>query len=408
MSYTFNKVVDIDARSKDAFGRIRVAELTNLLEVKHVYDKAPLIVDEMLNGSATSVWDSDHSDVEMSTTSNSDFVIRQTKGRGVYSPGKSGMFNATFMNFHIQNNIIKRVGYFSTSTVHPFTAALDGIFLESNGVTDEISFQIWRNGIEIFNCPSDLWDSSVVDPSTIDWEQDQLMTIDFQWLGAGRTRFGLTLDQGEVIFATHVSANAVQDPYMKNPNQPIRYEIRQTGSGSGTFHQMCANYSIEGSQNKLNKSVSIGNLTERNLATPGVKYALLGYRHDADYAGSNIVLESLFALNQISGTDYLITVEMNPGITGGTASWTSVANTPVEFAQGNGSLVVTSSQITIKSYIGKSNSATTDNYSLLDNLIVPGTCINGVQDEVWICVVPLTVSGSTKIRALTANLNFYD
>jgi hypothetical protein len=409
MSYTFNKTVDIDERLKDAFGRLTVSELTNILEVKHVYDKAPLVVDELTNGTGNTVWDSDHSDVEMNVSNNGDFVIRQTKGRGVYSPGKSGLVNATFMNFHLQNNVIKRVGYFSSSTAYPYSASFDGMFLESNGVTDTISFQIWRNGIEIFNCPLSGWDSSVVDPNTIDFEQDQLLTIDFQWLGAGRVRFGLTLDEGEIIFATHVSANHVQDPYIKNPNQPIRYEIRQNGSGTGgTLHQLCANYSIEGSHNILNKSVSIGNTTERNLAVPGVKYALLGYRHGSNYSGSNIVLESLFSLNQITGTDYLITVEMNPGITGGTASWTAVTNTPVEVAQGNGSLTVNSTPLTIKSYIGKGNAATTDNYSLVDNLIVPGTCINGVRDEVWICVTPLIVSGNTKIRAITANLNFYD
>jgi hypothetical protein len=62
----------------------------------------------------------------------------------------------------------------------------------------------------------------------------------------------------------------------------------------------------------------------------------------------------------------------------------------------------------IKSYIGKGNAATTDNFQLLDNLIKPGVCIDGTRDIMWICVTPLVISGSTKIRAVVANLNYYD
>jgi hypothetical protein len=378
------------------------------IELKHVYDKNPLLIDELLNGTATSVKDPTHSDVEMNVSSNGDFVIRSTKGRGIYSPGKSGQFMATFMNFHLQTNVIKRVGYFSSATSFPYDGTFDGIFLESNGQTGEISFQIWQSGQSYFNCPLSGWDSSNYDPNDIDWQQNQLIFFDFQWLGAGTVRFGMETANGPVIFAQHIFANTIQDPFMSNPNQPVRYEIRQVGSGSGTFHQLCSVFASEGESDQLNNIVSIANTTERTLAVPGVKYPLLGYRTATTYAGANIVLESIFALNQITGTDYLITLEMNPGITGGTATWTQVPNTPVEFAQGSGSLSVNSAGVMLRSYIGKGNAATTDNYSLTDNLIKPGVCVNGMRDEVWICVTPLIASGSTKIRAITANLNYYN
>ena len=102
MSYAFNNTVSFEGTPQvDAFSRFRTSHLDSVLELKHVYDKNPLFVDEILNGSATSVWDPQHSDVEMNTFSNDDYVIRQTKARGVYAPGKGGLFNATFMNFHV-------------------------------------------------------------------------------------------------------------------------------------------------------------------------------------------------------------------------------------------------------------------------------------------------------------------
>jgi hypothetical protein len=407
MSYTFNKEIQFSKINSDPFHKLRISELTSILELKHVYDKNPLLVDELTNGTATSIKDPDHSDVEMTTSSNGDFVIRATKGRGIYSPGKGGCFMATFMNFHLQTNIIKRVGYFSSVTTFPYNSTFDGIFLESNGSTGEISFQIWQKGIEYFNCPLDQWSSSEYDPNDIDWEQNQLIFIDFQWLGVGTVRFGLETANGPVYFSEHSFMNVTQDPYMTNPNQPIRYEIRQTGSGSGTFHQLCSVFGSEGDTGALSNIISISNTTERTLSTPGVKYPLLGYRGATEYTGANIVLESIFSLNQFTGTDYLITLEMNPGITGGSASWSQVTNTPIEYSQGNGTLTVSATGTVLRSYIGKGNAATTDNYSLMDNLIKPGTCINGVRDEVWICVTPLVTSGTTKIRAITANLNYY-
>jgi len=413
MSYIYNKQIDFNPMQVDAFHKLRTSEMKSIIELKHVYDKNPLLVDELLNGTATSIKNPNHSDVEMSTASNGDFVIRSTKGRGIYSPGKSGQFLATFMNFHLQTNVIKRVGYFSSNTSFPYNSTFDGIWLESNGSASgnypgQISLNISQNGQTYFSCPLSGWDSSIYDPADIDWQQNQLIFFDFQWLGVGRVRFGVETVNGPVIFAEHTFANTTQDPYMANPNQPIRYEIRQTGSGSGTFHQLCSAFASEGEAEQLNNIISISNTTERTLALPGVKYPLLGYRTASSYAGANIVLESIFALNQVTGTDYLITLEMNPGITGGTATWTQTTNTPVESAQGNGTLTVNSSGVILRSYIGKGNAATTDNYALIDNLIKPGVCVNGTRDEVWICVTPLIASGSTKIRAVTANLNYYN
>ena len=392
MSYAFNNTVSFEGTPQvDAFSRFRTSQLQSILEVKHVFDKQPLLIDELVEGSGQATFTPTNSDVEMTTSSNGSFVIRATKGRGVYAPGKGGLFEATFMNFHTQTNITKRVGYYSTSSTFPYDGTPDGFFLESNGTTGVISFQVWRSGTKIFDVPSTQWDSSIFDPNDIDWEQDQLMWVDFAWLGVGRIRFGLLLPNiGFVPFAVLTPANSKQDPYMTNPNQPIRYEIRQTGAGTGVFHMLCAQYGIEGSQNALSKSVSIANNTERTLTTPGIKYPLLGFRCSNSYKGTSIVLESLFALNQVTGTDYLITLEMNPGITGGSASWTSV------------------STIILKSYIGKGNAATTDNYTLSDNLIKPGNCINGYQDEVWVCVTPLIAAGTTKIRSLVANLVYFD
>ena len=209
MSYAFNNTVSFEGTPQvDAFSRFRTSQLNSVLEIKHVYDKNPILIDEIINGNATSIWSSGHSDIEMQVHSNSDYVIRQTKARGVYSPGKGGLFEATFMNFHIQTNIIKRVGYFSSDSSAPYTGTLDGFFIESNGNTNTVSFQLWRSGEAIQNVDISQWRTDVFNPLDIDWQKDQLFWADFQWLGVGRLRFGLVLPgHGFVQFGEVCSAN---------------------------------------------------------------------------------------------------------------------------------------------------------------------------------------------------------
>ena len=79
-----------DTSSIDAFARLRIAQPYTLLDSKQLHDKQPLFWDEIVAGTATSV----HSSVNACTVmtvgaSTSDYVIRQTKTRPNYQPGKS-------------------------------------------------------------------------------------------------------------------------------------------------------------------------------------------------------------------------------------------------------------------------------------------------------------------------------
>ncbi len=70
------------------------------------------------------------------------------------------------------------------------------------------------------------------------------MSVDYQWLGVGRMRFGLDLDGILIYFTEHNCANNEPNVYMSSPNQPIRYEIRQVGVGSGSFDMICSQVSL--------------------------------------------------------------------------------------------------------------------------------------------------------------------
>ncbi len=404
MSYIFNNnqtVSYADNATIDAFGRLRVSEVTSFLELKYLSDKQPLLVDEAISGSSTSVFNLSNSEINMTVSSLGDFVIRQTRYRGIYQPGKGQIFEASFSDFNIENNVIKRVGYFSSSFVAPYSTDFDGFFLESNGVNNSISFQIWKTGNMIFSSATDTWDLTEFDINTIDWSKTNLCLIDFQWLGVGRVRFGLSISGITYLFTEHSGTNNLNNVYMKSPNQPIRYEIRSEG-GSGQFNQICSQVSLEGSLNSLNKSIGLANASEVTCSTSGVTYPIIGYRLKTGSSFSNAIIDYVAVL-QTTNDNYLASIQFNPTFNV-LPSYTDVNNSSIQYAVGNGSTITSDGHI-ISNYIGKAGSLGTDKFDYKDNSIKPGVGISGNQDTVWFCVTPL--SNNSKFRT-TININYFD
>ena len=86
-----------DSNNVDAFGRLRVSEVTSSLDIKQLHDKEPLFIDELTNGTGSSSWEK--ASINMSTSASGDYVIRQTFQRGYYQNGKSQLILLTFDNF---------------------------------------------------------------------------------------------------------------------------------------------------------------------------------------------------------------------------------------------------------------------------------------------------------------------
>jgi hypothetical protein len=397
MSYIFNDQISYsDSPNLDAFGRLRVSETTSLIEIKYEQDKLPNQVDEVLNGSATSTLEAVNACVIMTVSTTGDYVIRQSKERAIYQPGKSQLCEFSFSDFELDTNVIKRVGYFSSSTAATYDSQFDGFFLESNGINNEVSFQIWKTGTLILSAATDTWDSSQVDPSTIDWSKTNLMVVDFQWLGVGRVRFGLNLSGNTYIFKTNSGTNNLSDVYMTSPDQPIRYEIRSSG-GTATFHQICSAVSDEGTRNTRNRTGSISQTNTTTLAVSGTKYPFIGLRPGILYDQVSLQLTDVQILNT-SNDNFLVTVEINPTISSG-MTYSSGNTAEWEYSFGTGAQTVTSSGVIIAGFIGQAGTSALTNVQLTDTEIKTGRKIDGTRDQLWICITPLgadaTFIGST-------------
>jgi hypothetical protein len=388
MSFIFNDQIQYkDGPNLDAFGRVRTVEITSLLEVSHVLDKRPYIVDEVTGGTVTSTHSAVNAKVTMSGTGANSYVIRQTLVNAVYQPGKSQIFEGSFANFQLESNVIKRVGYFHTTSGSTYTDDLDGFFLESNGITNTISFQIWKTGSLTYSADTTSWDNSQYDPTSIDWSKTNLMVTDFQWLGVGRVRFGMVLGGITYYFTTFTAANNITNVYMTSPNKPVRYELRTVG-GTGSFDMICSQVSMEGSLNQLVIPIGIvGPSSVVTLSTAGQKYPFIGIKMASGYEDVSPILKNIGILNT-SNDNYYCTVEIDPVITG-SYSFSATSQPEVLKSICDGSQVINTIGPIIASFIGEAGTTALSNFELLDSQINPGSKISGKVQEIWVCITPL-------------------
>lgn len=378
-----------DTGNIDAFGRARVSQVTTQFDAKQLHDNLRLFIDEETIGTGAAAHSTKEARSQLTTAATSDVVILQTKQRFNYQSGKSQLVFMTFDNFQAETNITKRIGYFSSSTSTPFTADLDGLFLESDG---DVSINIYKSGTLTEQTDQSSWNIDPLDGSgesgiTVDWQDSQILIIDFEWLGVGRVRWGLVIDGLIVYFHESNHANSTSGVYMSSPNQPLRWELRQSGAGSGTFNVICSSVNSEGSLNKLGKILSENlGTTHVNANSTSNKYALLGLRLQTAKVDTLVDLINYSILSTTSD-DQLIEVWLNPTVAG-TFTFNSVTNSSVQVAKGaaDGSNTVTGGTLLYSRYI-TAQDATPVN---LQSSIRLGMAIDGTLDEIVITCNPLS------------------
>src|SRR5210317_2106530 len=93
-----NKIQWADTGNIDAFGRARVSQVNTLIDIKQLYDSQPLFIDIVENAGGLATHSTVNATTDLTTTSNGDYVIAQTKQRFNYQSGKSQQIFMTFAN----------------------------------------------------------------------------------------------------------------------------------------------------------------------------------------------------------------------------------------------------------------------------------------------------------------------
>jgi hypothetical protein len=392
-----------DNASTDAFGRLRVGIPQTLFDSKLLYDKAPFVFDEVISSGSSTFVPGD-SLVVMSTSAASGYVIRQSSSRFNYQPGKSMFTNITFVAAP-EANIIKRMGLFQGLSAAPYTPS-DGFYLEIG--PDGPSFNIVKTEgtVNTITVPQSSWNVDRLDGTgssglALDFTKGQIFAADYEWLGLGRIRFGFYL-KGKLYYAHYVTNfNALTTPYMTSPNQPIRYEIRQTGAGTGTMKQICSTVVEEGAPEEIGYAVTAatsGTITVQN----GVDTPVLAVRLAPGAQNLSLFLKEFSLYNTDNTNNARYTLYRDPTITGGSLTWNKPADSYFEFAYGSSALTVSAGYTMFTGFIPKSqgtssNIGSQDIQGLIGRF---GTKINGTPD---ILVIAARGLGSTLALYAAAN-----
>ncbi len=281
----------------DAFGRLRVSEPYTLGDYKHLYGLDPNFIDYMVNG-GNIAFQNNQACARLSTTSNSSSrAVHQTKFYHHYMPGKSQMILASFNFYNAVSNVTKRTGYFDDR---------NGIFLEQAGdgtlalvvrsyVTGSpVDVRISQEG-GVYGPGDTGWNGDPVDGSgpsgwDLDITKTQLWWCDFQWLGVGQVRCGFVHDSEYILCHTFRHSDNLATVYMSNPNLPVRCEIQNVGTTTGSyFDQICTTVMSEGGYNESGIDWAMGNNgTLRTIASNAtvpvfairLKNTFRGYDHN--------------------------------------------------------------------------------------------------------------------------------
>lgn len=383
MSVIINNKVNIKGNIIDAAGAQTVSQKQILGDYVIQHDDLPLLIDRVGTGTQAHSFGK----VTLSVTSGQ-YAIAQSKVTHPYFPGKSQTPEVTFENFTNQANTVKRIGYFSSSIVAPYTADFDGYYLEADGTTHNLV--ICNNGTKTTIAIAD-WDDPLdgTGPSgkTIDFTKFQVWKSNFLYLGGSSLSIWFNIEGNFVLAHKYNHANEKDGTIFQSPNQPIRYEIRST-TGTGSFDQICSTVASEGALTLVGnpKTSHIGS-DKIDANSVSDTYLIKGIRLKSTNLHATVMS---IAYSILTGNDTaVLKIIRNPSIAG-TPVWAAKTNSFVDILDaeaGNPTpSIVTGGEELFSQYVNKESDVSADIHALTRL----GYFIDGTQDEIVLAVQPIT------------------
>jgi hypothetical protein len=322
------------ATNVDAFGRLRVTDTFTLGDYKHLYAIDENFLNYNISGSTTT-FNVNRASVIMQTSASAvSRAVHQTKMYHNYMPGKSQLILSSFKFGVPESGVIKRTGYFDD---------YNGIFLEQDQ-TGSLQFVIRSstNGtgsVQENRVKQENWNVNTLltGDVVLDMAKVQLFWTDFQWLGIGRVRCGLVVKGAFILCHVFDHSNYTDVVYMSTPNLPVRCEILNTTSSTGSMEQICASVMSEGGYEENGTSWGKISPSFRTVG-PNTSVLLMTLRLKNSYNGlpnrAYVRMEDISVYSQDQAVRYSL-LRINSGSVSG-GSWNSVdSSSVVEFNTGS-------------------------------------------------------------------------
>jgi hypothetical protein len=232
----------------DAFGGLKVSNAHTIAVYEHTCDSNDdLFTTEVSNGGSYTHSPGTASLLLTTNTNVASSAIRVSNRCHYYSPGSGQLFMLT-------------VGLGDTgkaNNVRNWGAATpnNGVFFNLVGTTLNFVVRSNTSGTPVETViPQSTWNTDKLDGTglsgiDVDLSKVYIYWIDYQWLGAGRVRFGVVGPDGSRIVAHTIQNSGNHSTvYMRQPHLPIRLENYNTGvvSGGSDLRFNCGAVKTEG------------------------------------------------------------------------------------------------------------------------------------------------------------------
>jgi hypothetical protein len=243
MSIFKKTIIDTNAPSGDAFGRMRTSSPNSLFDAQLTYDLQPLLFEQITNGTGASIsHDSTNRRANMafSSTATGGKAYMQSYEHFRYRAGHSQLAYVTFNFIGGVTNVLKFAGYSDGS---------NGVEFQLSGTTKQFTlYSDTTKGDETVAQSSwnlDKLDGTGASGLTLNIANTQILVIDLQALYIGRVRCGF--DIGGVVVWAHqfTHANEEANPYVQSANLPIRCGMTCTGTVTTTMNFICCTVQTE-------------------------------------------------------------------------------------------------------------------------------------------------------------------
>jgi len=373
----------IDSGEVDAFARKRVSEPYTLFDNTMRYDKRPEIWNETIVGSGTSEHNSNQSTVNMTVTASGDTVLRRTRRRFPYQPGKGMLSIQSFAGAIPASGLVQEVGLFDDN---------NGIILRASGTTLQFVVRGYYSGAVTENVINqDQWNMDTA--SWLDFSKANIFATDLEWLGAGRVRCGFILDGDYYYCHEFLHANNIEQVYMTSAVLPQSYRLHAESAlaSSAAMKHICSTVMSEGGYEPYGEvytvSPSIG-----AIANASGERIVAGIRM-ASGRTDNVIIPVKVDLVTEDNTTIQWRLRRNPTTSG--VTWTASDN-------GRGNVETTSAGTIVSGgtvvNAGLYYSAGSVEINVQDGLSLSlGSDANNVSDELFLTV---TSSGNAKATGM--------
>lgn len=329
----------------DTYNRFQVVEPMTLIDMRFystgLNSNAQMITTNSSGNYNSSITNS----VSTITGSGIGHYKSQSAQYAVYQPGKSMLIYASgILNGNTNSaTIISKIGYFDDS---------NGIYFSYTNNSAYINVIVGGNvtSIQNANWNGDKLDGTGNSGYIADYSKMLLFGMQFSWLGVGIIRFSIILAGQPIICHTVYNYNTLTNPWIYNPNLPIRYELSSTNNDSnGEMIQGCASCISVGGYNPTGRLFCANNGYTGVQVSTRNEYTLLAITGNSNYYHQIVKPTLLNIMDATSGTS-LILIRMYPhGISPGVLVWNDVntdyslvkySTTNIENPQTTGSIII--------------------------------------------------------------------